>query len=302
MASSRPKDRKAELLAIARRSRIQWIRSAAAPATTILPPPTTAITANAAAELAIPGAASLQHLFDFLTEVVADGETVSVDALLRQVEADQGDVDDDGNAVPATATTTGDVLYRLGSTDDYTYAVFLDQLCAREAIDVVKAMQQFVTKFETAVRVYRASFDSDYYLDREVQSERCKAFLVSALTLTRHVQAHQAEVARGAERVWAFLKELDADMHDNVQARTPWTPGTWITRTLMYTALYDTTPHHTTPPTLIVFLSAHLDSAVDGHGHGKGLTDATGPARQDAAVLRAIRLRQAARLRVPGRL
>ena len=34
--------------------------------------------------------------------------------------------------------------------------------------DVVKAMQQFVTKFETTVRVYRASFDSDYYLNREV--------------------------------------------------------------------------------------------------------------------------------------
>ena len=146
-------DLKAELLAIARWSRIQWICSAAAQATTILPPPTTAINANATAELANSGAASLQHLFDFLTEVVADGETVSVDALLRQVEADQGDVDDDGTAVPATATTTGDVLYCLGSKDDYTYAVFLDQLCAREAIDVVKAMQQFVMTFETAVRV-----------------------------------------------------------------------------------------------------------------------------------------------------
>jgi len=167
-SQSRPKDRKTELLAVARRSRIQWIRSAAAqssapraaPAPAPAPTPATGPTA---ADVAVPGAASLQRLFDFLTEVIADGEAVNVDALLRQVEADEGDVEDDGVAPLATSA-----LNVLTHADDYTYAVFLEQLCAREAIDVVKAMQQFVTKFETTVRVHRASFDSDYYLNREV--------------------------------------------------------------------------------------------------------------------------------------
>ena len=36
-------------------------------------------------------------------------------------------------------------------------------------------------------------------------------------------QAHQADVARGAEAVWAFLQQSDVDMHDQPQARTPWT-------------------------------------------------------------------------------
>ena len=165
-SQSRPKDRKTELLAVARRSRIQWIRSAAAqssaPRAAPAPAPAPA-RASDAADVAVPGAASLQRLFDFLTEVAADGEAVNVDALLRQVEADEGEVEDDGVAPLATSA-----LNALPHADDYTYAVFLEQLCAREAIDVVKAMQQFVTKFETTVRVYRASFDSDYYLNREV--------------------------------------------------------------------------------------------------------------------------------------
>ena len=94
----------------------------------------------------------------YLVDIVADGETVNVEALLHQFEADEGDGEEADNhtthgSVPGN--TSNRIIDMVKSVEEYTYGLFLDKLCSRDAIEIVKSMQQFVSKFNANVRVYR---------------------------------------------------------------------------------------------------------------------------------------------------
>ena len=92
-----------------------------------------------------------------LIDIVADGETVNVDALLHQFEAEEGDGEEDDSNITANAlgNTSNRIIDLVKSVEEYTYGLFLDKLCSRDSIEIVKSMQQFVSKFNSRVRVYR---------------------------------------------------------------------------------------------------------------------------------------------------
>ena len=80
-----------------------------------------------------------------------------MDALLHQFEAEEGDGEEDDSNITANAlgNTSNRIIDLVKSVEEYTYGLFLDKLCSRDSIEIVKSMQQFVSKFNSRVRVYR---------------------------------------------------------------------------------------------------------------------------------------------------
>ena len=80
-----------------------------------------------------------------------------MEALLHQFEADEGDGDeaDLHTAGSFPGNTSNRIIDMVKSVEEYTYGLFIDKLCSRDAIEIVKSMQQFVSKFNANVRVYR---------------------------------------------------------------------------------------------------------------------------------------------------
>ena len=124
-------ERRSELLTKARRTRFKWINDAY-DGEMNLPK-------HADPNLAekIPASVPLQRILDYLTDTVADGEVVSVQALVPP--ATQEDFDD---SVPIPQYTPS----------VSPYEVFLQKLKHPLALDIVKNMQQFVTRLEVHIR------------------------------------------------------------------------------------------------------------------------------------------------------
>ena len=193
---------KAQLLLLARRSRIQWIRSASDDFRRQKNTQDSNGEHNRKSEIApsalqqtnskIPGAEVFQRPFNFLSDVVADGEAVSVDSLLHQIDLEDQEhelFDTIANhalsAAPSGLLSSGLLgELKLTSIDDYTYDLFLEQLCSRNAAEIVKSMQQFVSKFESRLIIHKCSLESSYYFEK---------------------RANQEEAMKGAESIWNFL-------------------------------------------------------------------------------------------------
>ena len=138
-------DRKGELLQFARRSRIKWILDAAerraaqdddptATKRTILP--------LSPVQTNIPAASCIQEVLSLLDEFVGDGELVNVDSLVLGLPEDD----------------TDDMYYECidASSSKSPYMIFLDRLRSNKATEIVKSMQQFVTKFDNSVSTLKS--------------------------------------------------------------------------------------------------------------------------------------------------
>ena len=188
-------ERKSELLIIARRSRIKWIRSADecktdSPACKYAPDPVAHKTKSAASSMSTrkePSSNTFQKTFDFLTDVIADGETVDLDSLINK---GGNSYDDDFNYDGVEDHTDKDSQSPSPSSEEksienYTYATFLQALCSRKSVNFVKSLQQFVSKFESRTRIRAATLDE---------------------------KLNQEEALRGAESIWAFLEYTTGEM------------------------------------------------------------------------------------------
>lgn len=189
-------DRKCELLTIARRSRIKWIRSADDcktdnPASKFVP---NAVTQKAKSTIpSVKNESSsdtFQRTFDFLTDVIADGENVDLESLINKGE---NSYDDDFNFDEDKDHTDKDSQSPSPSSEEksienYTYTTFLQALSSRKSVGFVKSLQQFVSKFESRTRIRAAVLDE---------------------------KLNQEEALKGAESIWAFLEYISKEMQQS---------------------------------------------------------------------------------------
>lgn len=186
-------DRKCELLTIARRSRIKWIRSAddsktGNPACNYVPNVVSQKAKVAVSSVRKESSSdTFQKTFDFLTDVIADGENVDLDSLINKGE---NGYDDDFNFDEDKDHTDKDTQSSTPSSEEksienYTYTTFLQALCSRKSVDFVKSLQQFVSKFESRSRIRSAVLDE---------------------------KLNQEEALKGAESIWAFLEYTTNEM------------------------------------------------------------------------------------------
>jgi Vacuolar sorting protein 9 (VPS9) domain len=189
-------DRKCELLTIARRSRIKWIRSAddcKADSQTLK---NVSNTVAQKAKSAIPSVRkesssdTFQKTFDFLTDVIADGENVDLDTFINKGEnnfEDDFNFDDDKDHTDKDSQSSSPSTEEK-SVENYTYTTFLQALCSRKSVGFVKSLQQFVSKFESKSRIRAALLDE---------------------------KLNQEEALRGAESIWAFLEYTSNEMQQS---------------------------------------------------------------------------------------
>ena len=190
-------ERKSELLIIARRSRIKWVRSALdadiLKNADVIEKLTAAGNAKQSKETSTSSKTadsdSFQRAFDFLTDVIADGETFDVDSLIRRANAIEDNdsfnenLDDTEVYSPLSSISLSE-----SSVEIYTYAIFLDTLCSRGSIRIAKSMQQFVSKFESRAR------------QRAMSPEE---------------KLNQEEAVRSAESVWGFLDHIGNEIQES---------------------------------------------------------------------------------------
>ena len=187
-------ERKAELLIIARRSRIKWIRSAANTEVTehsrkikpVSHMENEKTLATKSADNKPSSYDAFQRAFDFLTDIIADGETVDLESLTQKIEiCDYGDENfadaRDDHTESAALSIIGDI-----AIENYSYDTFLDILSSRNAVGAVKSMQQFVSKFESKQRTRTTGqrTSSHCYIDEKTNYE---------------------ESLKDAESIWLFL-------------------------------------------------------------------------------------------------
>lgn len=182
-------DRKNQLLCIARRSRIKWVRSAGDNRKKLK---STGKNEQTISTSKVLSTNSLQRTFDFLADLVADGETVDIDSLFPEIDADECD------DVAYDDTKESDELIHIispsGDSDSYSYPVFLENLCLRNSISIVKSFQQFVSKFETRVRMRRTSLEIHCYINEKSNNE---------------------EITKGAQSIWLFLEHISCEMEES---------------------------------------------------------------------------------------
>ena len=182
-------DRKGELLQFARRSRIKWILDAAekrvqddnpeASKRTILP--------LSPVQTSIPAASCIQEVLSLLDEFVGDGELVNVDSLVLGLpEDDMDDVDDE--CIELTSRKT-------------PYMAFLDRLRSSKATEIVKSLQQFVTKFDNSVSTLQS-------LPSTLLSSSSIANTTNAAVTTTLSTNEDDKVAM----IWTFLDHLFVEL------------------------------------------------------------------------------------------
>ena len=194
-------DRKSELLIIARRSRIRWVKSADISKESDRSVPKAlkhtgkirekTESSRGPSKRKESSFETIQRAFDFLTDIIADGETVDVESLISKIDINEVE-DCDENYDETLTEKEHSSSSAMISPDDFTYGMFLECLCSRSAVAVVKSMQQFVSKFETKQRTRTSGqrSGSQYIDDR----------------------ANYLESLRGAESIWVFLEHISQEI------------------------------------------------------------------------------------------
>lgn len=127
-------DRNADFLKLARRARTKWIldsldMKSLAQATKNVN--------NNIDNRSIPGVECIQNTLNYLTDIIGDGSAISVDSLLlglNDYDIDDNDDDNNGNSY---------------NNDNWSpYLQFIAKLRHPGCKEIVKSMQQFVSKFE----------------------------------------------------------------------------------------------------------------------------------------------------------
>ena len=197
-------DRKSELLIIARRSRIRWVRSAGEACRdgaskkqmTLNQGQDKRLAQKATTDRKAPSFDTFQRTFDFLTDIIADGETVDIESLIQKNDMQEDDdasydeARDEADVEASTVPVLGEI-----SVEEYSYGMFLDALCSRSAVGIVKSMQQFISKFESRQRMrasgHRTGGAGHCYIDERINYE---------------------ESLKIAEGIWIFLDHIIEEM------------------------------------------------------------------------------------------
>jgi hypothetical protein len=180
-------DRKNELLIVARRSRIKWIMGDNRKK--LKQSGKNEQTAASASK--ITSTDTLQRTFDFLADIIQDGETVDIDSLLPEIDVDECD-----DTAYYEINASDENIHILSpsneiSFDNYSYAIFLENLCLRDSISIVKSFQQFISKFESRVRMRRTSVESHCFVNEKSNTE---------------------EITTSAQSIWMFLEYISSEM------------------------------------------------------------------------------------------
>ena len=199
-------ERKAELLIIARRSRIRWVRSAAnielAESSRRLEAVNhmgnEKILAKKSADNISFSYDAFQRAFDFLTDIIADGETIDLESLSQKIDINDYDDDNsvDARDDPHTESAALSIIRDI-AIENYSYETFLDLLSSRNAVGAVKSMQQFVSKFESKQRTRTTGqrTSSRCYIDEKTNYE---------------------ESLKDAESIWLFLDYIVDEIQPSV--------------------------------------------------------------------------------------
>lgn len=127
-------NRRAELLYLARKSRLQWITAAENACTDILPARSVEMDSMLSA---LPAMKCLEDVLGFLTDLSGDTESVQLSSLVNtHVVPDEEEEEDE--------------LPSFSNMD--AYSVFITKLKRRSATDIVKSMQVFVQGIEIEMR------------------------------------------------------------------------------------------------------------------------------------------------------
>jgi len=128
-------ERNAEFLKLARRARTKWILDTLD--MTSLAQATNNINNNINNKT-IPGIECIQNTLDYLTDIIGDGSTISVDSLLLGLN--DYDIDDNDDSY--------DINIDSNSNNWSPFLQFIAKLRHPSCKEIVKSMQQFVSKFE----------------------------------------------------------------------------------------------------------------------------------------------------------
>jgi hypothetical protein len=191
-------ERRAELLVLARKSRLKWILDGAD--YTLAHPHQDSVDFFRK----VPAATCLQNILNFLSDLASDGEKISIETL---APPDSLDEDRDESAPIPT--------YESGTSP---YLIFLEKLKHPDAIDIVKMLQQFVTKIDITVS----------------QSRNASRGLTSSNDSDDEV----------AKEIWAFLHQVQSNMRSNplwVNESVPqWERTIQSSEKFLLTKLYNT--------------------------------------------------------------
>ena len=141
-------ERRLELLALARSSRITWILEGIDKGSVTVknsnnskPHSITNTNTN------IPISNILQHSFNYFTDVIGDKEYIHIDSLIPLASLDEFDVDMN------MSLNQDEEQYIQYIDDTDPYCVFLNQLCQLSTSNIVKTMQQYILKCKTQISI-----------------------------------------------------------------------------------------------------------------------------------------------------
>lgn len=208
-ATTSTPERRAELLRHARKSRLQWIlnglddthRSA-----------TLKSHSTTLADLyrKIPAAECLQQIINFLTTVIDDGEVINIEALVPPEGLDEDF--DEKLPLPTYETCLG--------MDPYL--IFIEKLKHPLSIDIVKLLQQFITKIEIMMRLENQNMSSTYP------------------PMKNQPQDIDEKISQD---IWAFLKQIHGNMRDNLlwksETTEQWNNSMISCEKFLFIKLYD---------------------------------------------------------------
>jgi hypothetical protein len=209
-------ERKLELLALARRSRVKWITDAADKPNSGSSDPHQSKSGDAVTKPAgagtptnankrrdkFPAAECIQNVLEVLSEIVDDGEVIDIDAVISLIPTDK-DIDELQSAeVPQYDGPDGPKNH---------YTVFIEKLRHFGAVEIVKSMQYFVMKFEQTIRNYQLEMMTE---DPQLLSKSAVAALDDGEDLSRD-RLEDPVTAKRVASVWEFLEKTYNAMHSS---------------------------------------------------------------------------------------
>lgn len=202
-------ERRAELLRHARKSRLQWILNGLDDNHKLA---TLQSHATSLTDLyrKIPAAECLQQIITFLTTIIDDGELINIEALIPPEGLDE----DYDEKVPLPTYETC-----LGMDP---YLIFIEKLKHPLSIDIVKLLQQFITKIEIIMRLEHQNMSSTY-----------PQVIVQPQDIDEKI----------SHDIWAFLKQIHGNMRDNIlwksETTEQWNNSMVSCEKFLFIKLYD---------------------------------------------------------------
>jgi hypothetical protein len=203
-------ERRAELLRLARKSRLHWIISG------LDREQAKRSIQNPSADLyrKIPAADCLQQILTFLSNLANDGEVINIEALVPPEGLDE---DYDENIPIPTSES-----FSAGSSGS-SYLLFIEKLKHPAAIEIVKLLQQFITRVENEMRL-----------------EHHPPLMTQQVPLTP-AQDIDEKISKD---IWAFLKQIHGVMRENLlwrdETSEQWTEAMTSCEKFLFVKLYDT--------------------------------------------------------------